>query len=380
MLHHVTLREFPEYAAIEGYGFSIMVFLIYHTYFTFSERFFLRILVVIKLYLKSNDYLKIILWSFFILLTSLCKNALTFFFLFPGLFVLTSVTCHFLWYIIFIQWIWLIILGSLKFFSFTKFFKLKLLNYFLRSGCLHFVGNAPGDQVPPHRPTDPNSSWNLIFNGIYEGTVSFFVNSVPIFTNTKTNIEERALIKARDDFKVSMGVGLNETKINWEEKDLLNLKENYELVYVDSFEKEVKLTNTGKILYNAKVIQPPAYEAVVENIGVPKEYAYPLDAELTDLERNFPPQSPDSLRGMPEDSTQFGFNDSDNEGVEITFPRKDVEKVNFPEIERLKKPEGDPWWVKVKNWWFSSTPPGGRSDSSGGGGFDDFDKGEEPAP
>ena len=130
------------------YCYYISIFLSYHFYFTFSKRFYSRTIVVVKKYLNSSDYLKLILWIVLVFITALLGEVFIFWTVFNALFAFSLVTENYvLFFFLLIQWIWIFILIFLNKFNICNNFLSKILNYFSRKACLHYIGNNAGNKL-----------------------------------------------------------------------------------------------------------------------------------------------------------------------------------------------------------------------------------------
>ena len=139
----ILTKEISSITITYDYYFSI--FLFYHFYFTFSKRFYCRTIVVIKKYLNGFEYFKLILWIVLVFIPALFGEAFIFLMVFNPLFGFSIVTANFsVFFFLLILWLWMFILilcNKLKIFN---DFLLKILTYFSREACLHFIGNNPG--------------------------------------------------------------------------------------------------------------------------------------------------------------------------------------------------------------------------------------------
>lgn len=127
------------------YYYYISIFLCFHHYFTFSNRFYGRTIIVIKKYLKNSEYFKLILWIVLVFITSLFGETFIFLMVFNPLFAFSIVTANFMvFFFLLTLWIWTFILIFCNKFKIFNNFLLKIQNYFSREACLHFIGNTPG--------------------------------------------------------------------------------------------------------------------------------------------------------------------------------------------------------------------------------------------
>lgn len=129
------------------YCYYISTFLCYHLYFTFSNRFYSRTIIIIKKYLKSSEYFKLILWIVLVFIPALFGETFIFLMVFNPLFAFSIATGNFmLVFFLLILWIWIFILIFFNEFKIFTNFLFKIQNYFSRKACLHFIGNHPGKE------------------------------------------------------------------------------------------------------------------------------------------------------------------------------------------------------------------------------------------
>ena len=115
------------------YCYYISIFLCYHYYYTFSNRFYGRTIIVIKKYLKNSEYFKLILWIVLVFITSLFGETFIFLMVFNPLFAFSIVTANFIvFFFLLILWIWSFILIFCNKFCIFNNFLLKIQNYFSR--------------------------------------------------------------------------------------------------------------------------------------------------------------------------------------------------------------------------------------------------------
>jgi hypothetical protein len=143
------LFKFNFWPILLVYTYYLLVFIVYHCYFTFTKRFFCRTLVVIKGYLTQLEFLKLSLWVLLVFLPSIFNNIfiitlwynpLLIFAAFRGNIILLSFLLS--------LWLWLFFLFiSNKFNLFPMLLK-RITKYFSRQACLHFLGNNLGTKVP----------------------------------------------------------------------------------------------------------------------------------------------------------------------------------------------------------------------------------------
>ena len=136
-----------------SYAFYLSLFFLYHYYFTFSQRFLLRAYSIIRTFLKTEAFLKLNLWVVFILFPSLVNNIFIFFLVFNQLLVLALVANHhIILAFLSLLWIWFCFLSISNYFKLFPKIRKKILKYFSRKACLHFVGNSLGAKLQPHLP------------------------------------------------------------------------------------------------------------------------------------------------------------------------------------------------------------------------------------
>lgn len=130
------------------YGFYFIVFISYHFYFTFSKRYYLRTIVIIRKYLNNKEYVKLVLWSYFVLLCSLIGNKFVFLGVFNPLllFSMANSNMTFALFLI-ILWSWMFILIFCNEFKIYTNFLLCIQNFFSREACLHYIGANPGKML-----------------------------------------------------------------------------------------------------------------------------------------------------------------------------------------------------------------------------------------
>jgi hypothetical protein len=129
------------------YVFQFFIFLFYHYQKTFTRRFTLRVYSVVQTFLRSNSIVKLILWVLFVLLPTLIKDSFILPYVFspvffaslgsynsPILFVLTLVLLSFSF------------LGISSHFKWFLKLRQRIVKYFSRRACLHFIGNNAGPQ------------------------------------------------------------------------------------------------------------------------------------------------------------------------------------------------------------------------------------------
>lgn len=145
-LSYELLESFPPIYLFYFYHF--LLFMSYHYYFTFSKRFFFRILVILKGYLTKSEYPKLFSWIIFVLLTSLLAEKPVFLLIFTQLWVASSAKGHFvLLSILSIIWIWIIVLILCNRYEMGTRLLSKVQQYYSRRACLHFIGNTIGSKI-----------------------------------------------------------------------------------------------------------------------------------------------------------------------------------------------------------------------------------------
>lgn len=143
-----VLFKFSGYDLGITYFYYLLLFVAYHTTFTFSKLFWLRTLVIIRGYLNKNMFFKLFQWFFLIFLTALLADTFIIFGVLSPVFILCIVVAnHTLVLFLFLMWCWMFFLViSNKFNLFTKYLE-NTLQYFSRRACLHFVGNGLGTRL-----------------------------------------------------------------------------------------------------------------------------------------------------------------------------------------------------------------------------------------
>jgi hypothetical protein len=126
-----------------SYIFHFSLFFLYHWYYTFTRRFFLRVYSVVKVFFFSYSLVRLTLWVLFVLLPTLIDNfvcltlvlypLLVLSLLHNNITILFFLTLFSLWHSFF-----LFILNRLKLFPKAKE---KIVKYFSRRACLHFIEN-----------------------------------------------------------------------------------------------------------------------------------------------------------------------------------------------------------------------------------------------
>ena len=132
-------------AILLTYGYYFLIFLAYHFYFTFSKLFYLRSVAIIKKYLYSSNYLKLILWVYFIFVCSLFGNSFIFLMVFNPLLLFSIATGNLIFsFFLLVLWGWMFILIFCNKWNIWETKLLKIQDYFSREAILHFIGNKPG--------------------------------------------------------------------------------------------------------------------------------------------------------------------------------------------------------------------------------------------
>jgi len=143
-----------------SYIFYLAVFFSYHYYFTFTQRFLLRSYLVVKGFFPSDSsikfrdsLIKLILWVFFVLLPTLINNAFIFFLVFNQFVLLALLVGNrILLFFLALLYIWFSFLSISNYFKVFIKVRQKVLKYFSRRACLHFIGNNAGSGLQPHLP------------------------------------------------------------------------------------------------------------------------------------------------------------------------------------------------------------------------------------
>ena len=136
-----------------SYFFYLSLFFLYHFYFTFTKQFILRTYSIIKFFFVSSRFMKLVLWVLFILFPTLVNNLFVFLLVFNQLLVLAFLADHtiILFYLI-LLYIWFSFLSISNYFNVFSKVRRKIVKYFSRKACLHFIGNAPGSKLSEHLP------------------------------------------------------------------------------------------------------------------------------------------------------------------------------------------------------------------------------------
>jgi hypothetical protein len=133
---------------LTAYVFSSSVFFLYHWYFTFTRRFILRSYSVVKAFISSYSVVKLVLWLLFVLFPVLVNNHFSFFLIFNRLFLQALLSNHTtISFFLTILGLWYIFLSISSHFKMFSKVRRKVLNYFSRRACLHFVGNGFGSRL-----------------------------------------------------------------------------------------------------------------------------------------------------------------------------------------------------------------------------------------
>jgi hypothetical protein len=131
-----------------AYVFYSSAFFLYHWYFTLTRRFILRSYSVVKVFISSYSVVKLVLWLLFVLFPALVNNHFCFFLIFNRLFLqaLLSNDTTISFFLI-ILGLWYIFLSISSYFKMFSKVRRKVLLYFSRRACLHFVGNGFGSRL-----------------------------------------------------------------------------------------------------------------------------------------------------------------------------------------------------------------------------------------
>jgi len=152
-----------------------IIFLGFHIFEeTFTKRFLLRTKIILRGYYNNSEFVKIVLWLFFVLIPSLikppiivvsvCQPLMLYCYLFEYNYTL-------LFFSILILWCGLLVLLSKYKIGFNFLYKCKI--YFSRRACLHYIGNTLG------------SAFTRMFSGVKPshvvGTIilSLGINNIP---------------------------------------------------------------------------------------------------------------------------------------------------------------------------------------------------------
>jgi hypothetical protein len=135
-------------AVVLACAFYVTLFLSYNWYYTFSKRFMLRSYSVVKTYFTARSFLKIILWTFFVLFPTAMNSPFVFLMIYHQLIVLSWIGSQTtVQTILVIVYFWYCFLGISHYFHIFLNVREKILNYFSRRACLHFIGNVPGKNL-----------------------------------------------------------------------------------------------------------------------------------------------------------------------------------------------------------------------------------------
>jgi hypothetical protein len=151
------------------YILYISVFFSYHWYKTFTRRFMLRCYSVVKAFWESNSIIKLTLWVLLILIPTLINDSFIFSLVFIQLLLLSLMSHHTtILFVLILILLWFCFLGISSYFN--KFPKLRerILKYFSRRACLHFIGNAMGSKIAEFF----GKNYMVILGGIATGSIS----------------------------------------------------------------------------------------------------------------------------------------------------------------------------------------------------------------
>ena len=147
-IYFFVLLTLDTSAVLITYGYYFVVLVAYHFYFTFSTLFYLRSVAIIKKYLYSSNYLKLILWLYFVFVCSLFGNIFIFLGVFNPLLLFSIATGNFIFtFFLLVLWGWMLILIFCNKWNLGETLLLKIRDYFSRAALLHFIGNSPGKSL-----------------------------------------------------------------------------------------------------------------------------------------------------------------------------------------------------------------------------------------
>lgn len=198
------------------YYFYLLIFSVYHYYFTFTKRFFLRTLLIIKGYFKTSNYFKLLFWILLVFIPTLFSNIFILIFVFNPVLILASFCGNFLLLSLLLTlWFWLVFLVvSNKYNLCTKFLK-KLLIYFSRRACLHYIGNFGSDSA----------------RKLGLGVFSALGAAIPACTGIFLDIDSKAGAAAYDS--------MNKYRENQPDCDIDRLYAIYETAYNDYYKHSI---------------------------------------------------------------------------------------------------------------------------------------------
>jgi hypothetical protein len=143
-----SIKVFTVSSNLLGYVFYLSVFIVYHYYYTFTRRFTLRVKVIIKRFWFSKSFLKLILWGFFILLPTLLNNRFIVYVVFSQLLGTALLSRHIVVSaLLSLLCFWFCFLAISCYFNLFAKTRHRIVLYFSRRACLHFIGNTPGSKL-----------------------------------------------------------------------------------------------------------------------------------------------------------------------------------------------------------------------------------------
>lgn len=127
------------------YYYYTLLFFGYHVNFTFSKRFCIRTIVVIKSYLRKSEYIKLFLWVIFVFLTALIIEPFVFLCVFYPLIIYSAFNQKFiLFFFLLLLWFWILFLIICNKYKICTDILLKMQNYFTSKAARHYIGNTIG--------------------------------------------------------------------------------------------------------------------------------------------------------------------------------------------------------------------------------------------
>jgi hypothetical protein len=234
------------------YLYYFIVFVIYHSYFSFSKVYFIRAVVVIKGYAKLSEYFKIILWFFIILIPSLFIDNFIILFCFNQVLVFSITMGHTIIFFFFLLiWCWIFFLIICTKFGVCIPFLKRVQKYFTRRGTLHYLGNNVGSSLKKA------GEKGVLLLAAPLG----FVTGIVLNKDAETG---NYAISRLQDFEIQ----------NPNSSHLDRYK-----VFEESYIRHANSSTAGRLLYKANLMQPASPEAIIP------DFTTGLREKLEELEK-----------------------------------------------------------------------------------------------